>query len=89
MSNAADDTMRELARVRAIIGDAARLHPNRVLLAMLEELIEAACGTNPALKNVMKLQFYRRVRARIATAKAASSAPAASLAPSDDGREDP
>lgn len=39
--------------------------PTAVLLAMLDQLVEVACGTNPALKAHMKLKFYRGVLERL------------------------
>lgn len=54
-------TRDELAQAKARLQALAAEHPTTVLMAMLEQLVEAACGSNPALRDVMRLQFYRGV----------------------------
>jgi len=56
---------RELAAIHEAIGAAAQREPTVVLLAMVDELVDAACGANPALKDAMRLHFYRKFRARL------------------------
>ncbi len=63
--SAADDTAAELADVTAFIGAAAARDPGQVLLAVVAELVDASCGTNPALKDYMRLQMYRRIAQRL------------------------
>ena len=53
--------MSELEQIRETIRAIAATHPTPVLLAMLDQLVDVACGTNPALRDVMRLQFYRGV----------------------------
>lgn len=59
-------TREQLDAVRSAIGDVVREHPTGVLMVIVDEIIETAiAGTNPALKDVMRLQFYRRVAERL------------------------
>jgi hypothetical protein len=54
-----------LAQITDSIAVAAEANPGRVLLAVVAELVDAACGTNPALKDFMRLQMYRRIARRL------------------------
>lgn len=67
--NAADRTATELADAKLAIATAAHAYPTTVLLAMLDQLVEVACGRNPALKNYMRLQFYRGVLTKLEAAR--------------------
>ncbi len=60
-------TADELEEVEAVLSKMAEANPPVVLMALISELISVACGTNPALKDVMRLQFYRRVYERLVT----------------------
>ena len=55
----------ELEQIRAALTTLAAEQPTAVLLAMLDQLVEVTCGTNPALKDFMRLQFYRGVLSRL------------------------
>ena len=55
----------ELSRIRARLEGLAAEHPTAVLLAMLNQLVDVACGTNPALRDTMRLQFYRGVMRKL------------------------
>jgi hypothetical protein len=55
-------TRQTLETVQADIARIAKEHPNAVMLAALEVLIELAAGDNPALRDYKKLQIYRGIR---------------------------
>lgn len=38
------------------------------IVAIMDELVDVACGTSPHLKDYMRLQIYRRILQRIASA---------------------
>jgi hypothetical protein len=61
----ADQTDAELAAAWQQLAAAAANRPAEVMLALLEQLVEVACGTNPALKNYMRLRIYRGVLAKL------------------------
>jgi hypothetical protein len=47
------------------IASAAAANPAAVLLVILDELVDVACGTNPALKDFMRERFYQRMLDRL------------------------
>lgn len=55
----------DLAQIEDFLATAAEDDPGRVLLAVVAELVDAACGTNPALKDFMRLQMYQRIARRL------------------------
>lgn len=58
-------TKEQIAQLRASIAEVADRAPAAVLLAMLDELVETACGTNPALKDWNRMMFYRNLFRRL------------------------
>jgi hypothetical protein len=59
-------TQDELDQARAALQALAADQPTAVLMAMIEQLVDVACGTNPALRDVMRLRFYRGVLRKLA-----------------------
>ncbi len=57
----------ELDQLEIELRELASDYPMPVMLAVMEQLIEIACGTNPALKDFMRLQFYRSALRRLAS----------------------
>ncbi len=57
----------ELDEIRAEFTKLASDHFIPVMLAIMEQLIEVACGDNPYLKDFMRLKFYRGVLRRLAS----------------------
>lgn len=56
----------EIAAVQADIARIAAESPGQVVFAMLEVLVDVACGDNPALADYKRLQLYRGVRHKLA-----------------------
>jgi hypothetical protein len=54
-------TERELVDIEAVLARIAKEKPEAVLFAMVECLIDVACGENPALRSIKRLQFYRGI----------------------------
>lgn len=54
-----DRTKGELAALSAVLRTAASRDPIAAMLAMMEALVDAASGFNPALKDFMRARIYR------------------------------
>jgi hypothetical protein len=55
------DTEQQLAALQAEIARIAKDYPTAVLMAMLDQLVEVACGGNQYLIAIKKVHFYRGV----------------------------
>lgn len=58
-------TRDELEAEVAAISEIAKVNPTAVMVAILDELIDNACGVNPALHDHMRLRMYRNIRGRL------------------------
>lgn len=59
------EVAQEIGEIHATIAGVAHQQPELVMLAIIDELISVACGTNPALRDIMRLHLYRRIRDRV------------------------
>jgi hypothetical protein len=58
-------TETDLEQVTAFIEMKAREEPTILLLAVVLELVDIACGDNNALRDFKRLQMYRRIAVRL------------------------
>jgi len=56
----------ELPKLEAQIRALAEQHPGEALFAIMEALIDVACGENPALRDFKRMWFYRGVLSKLA-----------------------
>lgn len=58
-------TAEDLAVVTDFIAQVAAEDPARVMMAVVAALVDGATGTNPDLKDYMRLRLYREIARRI------------------------
>lgn len=58
-------TREQINQFRAALNTIATREPVAVLIALLDELVESACGDNPALKDFNRMLFYRNLIRRL------------------------
>jgi hypothetical protein len=67
--NAAERTTAELEEIRVKLLRLSEQQPAAVMMAMIEQLIDAVCGDadspSPALREIRRLWFYRGVLAKV------------------------
>jgi|1185.fasta_scaffold52011_3 hypothetical protein len=67
--NAAEQTASELAEIRVKLARVSEQQPAAVMMALIEQLIDAVCGDpdglNPALRGMRRLWFYRGLLAKV------------------------
>jgi hypothetical protein len=63
MSN--EEQRRQMCEAENDVKRIARANPAAVVFAMLDVLVEIACGDNPALRDFKRLQIMRGIRHKL------------------------